>query len=154
LDDLALLRRLVAGADTVFHLAAAQHESHVGPDYFRAVNVRGTRNLLDACEGSGVKRFVYGSTIGVYGSARDGGRLDETSALRPANIYGVTKLEAEREVANHSDQLGWTIVRISETYGPGDGRLAKLFRIVNSSIVPIIGSGLNEHHPVYIDDLV
>ena len=153
LDDRPLLRRLVASADTVFHLAAAQHESNVGARYFRAVNVDGTRNLLDACEEAGVKRFVYGSTIGVYGSARDG-RLDETSATRPENIYAQTKLEAEREVARRGGRLGWTIVRISETYGPGDGRLAKLFRLVDSSIVPIIGGGRNEHHPVYVDDLV
>lgn len=153
LDDKPLLCRLASDVDTVFHLAAAQHESNAGAGYFRAVNVDGTRNLLDACEEAGVKRFVYGSTIGVYGSARNG-RLDETSATHPENIYGVTKLEAEREVARRGERLGWTIVRISETYGPGDGRLAKLFRLVDSSIVPIIGSGTNEHHPVYVDDLV
>ena len=152
LDDGALLRSLTRGVDTVFHLAAAQHESNAGARYFRAVNVEGTRNLLDACEEAGVRRFVYGSTIGVYGSARNG-RLDETSATRPENIYGLTKLEAEREVARRG-ALGWTIVRISETYGPGDRRLAKLFRLVDTSIVPIIGSGTNEHHPVYVDDLV
>src|SRR5690606_22478124 len=102
LDDLPLLRRLVASTDTVFHLAAAQHESNVGARYFRAVNVDGTRNLLDACEEAGVRRFVYGSTIGVYGSARDG-CLDESSATRPENIYGQTKLEAEREVVRRGD---------------------------------------------------
>lgn len=153
LDDLVLLRRLAARADIVFHLAAAQHEANVGADYFRTVNVQGTRNLLDACEAAGVQRFVYGSTIGVYGSARNG-RLDETSATQPENIYGVTKLEAERVVTERRGRLSWTIVRISETYGPGDGRLAKLFRLVDTGVVPIIGSGTNEHHPVYVDDLV
>ncbi len=153
LDDLPLLRRLAESADTVFHLAAAQHESNFGIDYFRAVNVCGTRNLLDACEEAGVERFVYGSTIGVYGSARNG-HLDESSAPRPENVYGLTKLEAERAVAARGDRLKWTIVRISETYGPGDGRLVKLFRLVDTGVVPIIGSGTNEHHPVYIDDLV
>lgn len=153
LDDVDLLRRLADSVDTVFHLAAAQHESNVGAAYFRSVNVRGTRNLLDACEGAGVERFVYGSTIGVYGSARDG-RLDETSAPRPENIYSLTKLEAERAVVERGERLKWTVVRISETYGPGDCRLAKLFKLVDSGVVPIIGSGKNEHHPVYIDDLV
>src|SRR5690606_40266646 len=137
---LPLLRRLDESADTVFHLAAAQHESNFGIDYFRAVNVCGTRNLLDACEEAGVERFVYGSTIGVYGSARNG-HLDESSAPRPENVYGLTKLEAERAVAARGDRLKWTIVRISETYGPGDGRLVKLFRLVDTGVVPIIGSG-------------
>ncbi|MFO7287559.1 MAG: NAD-dependent epimerase/dehydratase family protein, partial [Gammaproteobacteria bacterium] len=153
LDDIPLLRGLAQSADTVFHLAAAQHETNAGIEYFRSVNVRGTRNLLDVCEEAGVERFVYGSTIGVYGSARNG-RLDETSDTRPENVYGQSKLEAERTVIDRGERLKWTIVRISETYGPGDGRLMKLFRLADTGVVPIIGSGTNEHHPVYVDDLV
>src|SRR5690606_40127580 len=58
LDDRPLLRRLVASADTVFHLAAAQHESNVGARYFRAVNVDGTRNLRDAWDAAWMQRIV------------------------------------------------------------------------------------------------
>jgi nucleoside-diphosphate-sugar epimerase len=151
--DRALLSRLVAGVDTVFHLAAAQHESNVGEDYFRAINVEGTRNLLEAGVGAGVRRYVHGSTIGVYGSGR-GGTLDEESAPRPENMYGITKLEAEAVVRSYGDRLPFTIVRISETYGPGDGRLLKLFKLVNDGVVPLIGGGRNEHQPVFVDDLV
>lgn len=153
LDDTELLRRLADNAETVFHLAAAQHESHVSPQYFHAVNVAGTRNMLDACAKAGVRRFIYGSSIGVYGSARSG-RLDERSATHPENPYGVTKLEAERAVTEGEGRVPWTVIRISETYGPGDGRLAKLFRLVDRSVVPIIGGGRNEHQPVYVDDLI
>lgn len=153
LDDIPLLRGLAQSADTVFHLAAAQHETNAGIEYFRSVNVRGTRNLLDVCEEAGVERFVYGSTIGVYGSARNG-RLDENSDTKPENVYGQSKLEAERTVIDRGERLKWTIVRISETYGPGDGRLMKLFKLADTGVVPIIGSGTNEHHPVYVDDLV
>ncbi|HEX5420427.1 MAG TPA: NAD(P)-dependent oxidoreductase [Gammaproteobacteria bacterium] len=151
--DSALLRRLVQGVDTVFHLAAAQHESNVGDGYFRAVNVDGTRNLLEACAAAEVRRFVHGSTIGVYGSARNG-QLDEETQPHPENIYGVTKLAAEKVVAAFNERLPCTVVRISETYGPGDGRLIKLFKLVNEGVVPVIGSGRNEHQPVYVDDLV
>jgi nucleoside-diphosphate-sugar epimerase len=151
--DAALLARLVTGVDTVFHLAAAQHESNVGEDYFRAINVEGTRNLLEACTAANVRRYVHGSTIGVYGSAR-GGTLDEESTPRPENIYGVTKLEAESVVRTYANRLPFTIVRISETYGPGDGRLLKLFKLVNDGVVPLIGGGRNEHQPVFVDDLV
>ncbi len=151
--DRGLLASLVHGVDTVFHLAAAQHESNVDDAYFYAVNVEGTRNLLEACAEADVRRFVHGSTIGVYGSARQG-RLDEQTTPRPENIYGVTKLAAERVVASFGDRLPFTIVRISETYGPGDGRLVKLFKLVNEGVVPLIGGGRNEHQPVYVDDLV
>lgn len=152
LADEALLARLAAGTDAIFHLAAAQHESNVPDEYFRDVNVEGTRKLVAAANAAGTGRFVYGSTIGVYGRGRDA-ELTETSETRPENIYGRTKLEAESVVRSLAT-VPWTIVRISETYGPGDGRLVKLFKLVNDGVVPIIGDGRNEHHPVFVDDLV
>ena len=108
LDDKVGLAKALAGCEVVYHLAAAQHEANVPDEYFRQVNVEGTRNMLDASIEAGVKRFVHGSTIGIYGSALDG-EIDENSPAHPANIYGVTKLEGEsrigirRPLARHSD---------------------------------------------------
>ena len=153
LDDRELLAELVADRDIVFHLAAAQHESHLPDSHFYAVNVQGTRNLLEACVASGTPRFVHGSTIGVYGSARNA-PLDERSATHPDNIYAVTKLAAESVVQSFSSRLPVTIIRISETYGPGDHRLLKLFRAVARGTFPMIGGGRNEHQPIYVDDLI
>ena len=63
---------LVADIDIVYHLAAAQHEANVPDQVFRDVNVTGTRNILEAGLNAGVKRFIHGSTIGVYGFALEG----------------------------------------------------------------------------------
>lgn len=154
IDDDALLGRLVARADAVFHLAAAQHESHAPEAHFFAVNAGGTRRLLEHCAAANVERFVYGSTVGVFGSARNGA-LDETSPTLPDNAYTRSKLEAERIVRAAAARQPATILRIAETYGPGDGRLAKLFKAVDRGRpVPMIGGGTNEHHPVHVDDLV
>jgi nucleoside-diphosphate-sugar epimerase len=146
------VRDSVKDVDVVFHLAAAQHESNVPDQYFWDVNVNGTKNLLDACVAAQVKRFVYGSTVGVYGSGA-AGVLDEETPACPDNIYGVTKLAAERLVQSYMDQLSLVIIRISETYGPGDRRLLKLFRAVGDRTFFMIGDGNNLHHPIYIDDL-
>lgn len=139
-------------SDVVYHLAAAQHEANVPDQHFRDVNVEGTRRLLDVCAESRVQRFVHGSTIGVYGSLE--GVIDETSPENPDNIYGTTKLEGERVALSYRDQLPVTVIRISETYGPGDRRLLKLFRAINKNMFFLIGNGKNLHHLVYIDDLV
>ena len=143
---------LVGGCDAVIHLAAAQHEGNVPDAYFRDVNVGGTRALIDAAVRSGVRRFVYGSTIGVYGSARDG-ELDENSPARPENIYGVTKYEAEQEAERHASRIEVCIARISETFGPGDFRLLKLFKAINSGAFMMLGSGSNVRQVIYVDDL-
>ena len=141
------------GVDLVYHFAAAQHEANVPDQLFYDVNVTGTQNLLDASVQAGVKRFVHGSTIGVYGSAISG-TIDEQSPLAPDNIYGITKLEGEQLVLSYQDKLPAVVIRISETYGPGDRRLLKLFKGVQKGVFFVIGNGRNLHHLVYIDDLI
>ncbi|MEK0085041.1 NAD-dependent epimerase/dehydratase family protein [Benzoatithermus flavus] len=139
------------GVDAVIHLAAAQHEMNVPDDYFFSVNVDGTAALLEASRQAGVGRFVYGSTIGVYG--RRQGRLDETTPPAPDNIYGRTKLKAEELVLSRKGELPVVAVRISETYGPGDRRLLKLFRAIRKGTFLNVGDGRNLHHPIFVDDL-
>ena len=151
--DKDIAERAVKDADVVFHLAAAQHEANVPDEYFRNINVEGTRTVIEACIREGVGRFVYGGTIGVYGSALDG-EIDEESPQRPENIYGVTKAEAEKLVAEYADKMPVSIVRISETYGPGDRRLLKLFKAIDSGMFFMIGPGENKHQLIYVDDLI
>lgn len=153
LQDPEFARRIVAGRDTVIHLAAAQHETGVPDSHFEAVNVTGTQNLLAASREAGVRRFVYGSTIGIYGSAAEG-KLDESSPPNPDNIYGRTKLAAERVVREQAGDVETCIVRISETYGPGDFRLLKLFRAIDRGKFLMIGRGDNLRQAMHVDDLV
>jgi dihydroflavonol-4-reductase len=152
LEDVPRIRDAMAGHTAVIHLAAAQHEAEAPERYFRKVNVEGTRSLLTMAAEEGVQRFVHGSTIGVYGDARRG-VLDELSPLSPDNPYGRTKAEAERVVKEFADRLEVTIVRISETYGPSDLRLLKLFRAIKRGRYVTLGSGLNERQLIYVEDL-
>ena len=152
LEDSTVIAREMQGQDVVIHLAAAQHEAEQPESYFHRVNVEGTRSLLDHAARAGVRRFVHGSTIGVYGSAASGS-LDEESPLAPDNPYGRTKAAAEQVVRQFPSSMEWVIVRISETYGPADMRLLKLFRGVKKGRFPIIGDGQNLHQLIYVDDL-
>lgn len=145
--------KICSGIDWVFHLAAAQHEADVPDQHFRDVNVSGTKNLLDGSVEAGVRRFVYSSTIGVYGESL-GGNIDESFPLKPKNIYGLTKLEAEKLVQSYISKLPTVILRISETYGPGDRRLLKLFKAIKKNVFFMIGRGDNLHHLIFIDDLI
>jgi nucleoside-diphosphate-sugar epimerase len=153
LQEPGFARRIAQGCDAVVHLAAAQHEANVADEYFFDVNVNGTRTLLDAAKLAGARRFVYGSTIGVYGEY-SGRPLDESTPPHPLNVYGRSKLRAEELVGSYSHALEICIVRISETYGPGDFRLLKLFRAVDRGRFFIIGTGLNQRQAIYADDLV
>ena len=151
-DDKESINNLLKGIDIVFHLAAAQHEMNIPDKVFWDVNVEGTRNLLDASVQNGIKRFVHGSTIGVYGVLD--GKIDENSPCKPDNIYGKTKLEGEKLVLSYKEKLPVSVVRIPETYGPGDRRLLKLFKAVQKKVFALIGKGQNLHHLIYVEDLV
>jgi dihydroflavonol-4-reductase len=152
LEDAPRIRDSLGGHNAIIHLAAAQHEAEAPESHFRKVNVEGTRSLITLAAEEGVQRFVHGSTIGVYGDMRRG-VLDELSPLSPDNPYGRTKAEAERVVKEFADRLEVTIVRISETYGPSDLRLLKLFRAIKRGRYVTLGTGLNERQLIYVEDL-
>jgi nucleoside-diphosphate-sugar epimerase len=150
--DKKIMSDLAQDIDVVYHLAAAQHEANVPDQLFWDVNVTGTKTILEACANAGVKRFVHGSTIGVYGNLE--GVIHENSECKPDNIYGSTKLEGEKCVLSFKEKLPVVIIRISETYGPGDRRLLKLFKAIKKTFFFMIGNGKNLHHLIYVDDLI
>jgi|RhiMethySRZTD1v2_1073278.scaffolds.fasta_scaffold08697_6 nucleoside-diphosphate-sugar epimerase len=153
LHDVGFVRRLVRDRTVVIHLAAAQHESHMPAAYFRSVNVDVVRQLLQECRAAAIRRFVYGSTMGVYGDASEQ-QLDEQSEVRPENPYQETKLEAEALVRAREYDFDTSIVRIAETYGPGDWRLLKLFRAIERGHFFMIGRGSNRRQCIHVNDLV
>jgi GDP-4-dehydro-6-deoxy-D-mannose reductase len=124
-DRDAVARRIRAEApDAVYHLAA---RSHVGASWtdgerLHAVNVDGTRAVVDACVAASVPRVL------VVGSAEQYGAVDpalvpvrETTPCRPLSPYGRTKVEAEEvALAAHRDHgVGVVCTRAFNHTGPG-----------------------------------
>jgi nucleoside-diphosphate-sugar epimerase len=155
ITDEALCRRAVQGATHVFHLAVAMREGGKRDDFFESVNLEGTRRLLEASVAEGVQRFVYCSTIGIFGH-RVPGVTTEATPLAPGNIYERTKVSAEalvREVGAGRG-LPYVILRPADVYGPRDQRLLKLFAGVNRGRFPLFGRGDGRRHMIYVDDVV
>jgi dTDP-4-dehydrorhamnose reductase len=99
------------GFDAVIHCAALARVAvcERDPDQARRVNVDGTRNLVAAAASARRPiRFLHISTDGVYDSVSGNHREDDEP--RPYNVYGATKLEAERAVATLA---GHCIIRTS-----------------------------------------
>ncbi len=151
-DDAAELDAAVADIEVVIHLAAAQHEADQPDSFFRKVNVDGSLAVFRAARRAGVRRFVYGSTIGVYGQGA-AATLDETSKPDPDNAYGRSKLEAESALLAEAAPPELVICRIGEAYGPGDGRLVKIFKAVKKGLPCRVGKGANLHQPIHVEDL-
>jgi nucleoside-diphosphate-sugar epimerase len=155
ITDRDLCRRAAQGATHIFHLAVAMREGGKRDEFFESINLDGTRHLLEAASGERVERFIYCSTIGIYGH-RAPGITREDSPLAPGNIYERTKVSAERLVRDFADHCGLAtvVLRPADVYGPRDQRLLKLFQGVSRGRFPLFGSGEGRRHMVYVDDVV
>lgn len=143
------------GIGVVFHLASAHLEVKEGEDYFRQVNVDGTRNLLEAAAAAGVRRVVHVSTVGVYGQMDDV-RFDESSPTEPTIPYERTKLEGERAAHAVAEATGIQLVvlRPSWVFGPDCARTQKIFRAIRKRRFPRIGPCRAGRDGIFIDDAV
>jgi nucleoside-diphosphate-sugar epimerase len=155
ITDAELCRRAARGATHIFHLAVAMREGGKSDEFFESINLDGTRYLLEAASVQRVERFVYCSTIGIYGH-RAPGITREDSPLAPGNIYERTKVSAEKLVREFAEKcaLPATVLRPADVYGPRDQRLLKLFKGVSTGRFPLFGSGEGRRHMVYVDDVV
>lgn len=101
----AALRHALGGADVVIHLAWAWQPSH-DPDRLDAVNVDGTRRVLEAAAATGARHVVLASSAGVYAPSRDPLARDESWPATGIDgvLHSQQKLAGERLL----DQLAET----------------------------------------------
>jgi dihydroflavonol-4-reductase len=153
--DADTVRRALEGFTHIYHLAVAMREGGESDSYFERINLDGTRNVLDAAIANRVERFIFCSTIGIFGH-RAPGITDESSRLAPDNIYERSKMLAEAMVRRYIGERGLkaVILRPADVYGPRDNRLLKLFRAVCAGKFPLFGDGSGRRHMVYVDDVV
>jgi NADH dehydrogenase len=136
-SDTTVLRAACVGADAVIHLVAIIRGSRGD---FERVMEHGTRNLVAAAEGAGVRRFVLVSALG----------LDERS--RDAVPYFTAKWEMERAV--RSSSLDYVVFRPSFVFGTGGGVLPTFVRVARlGPVTPIVGDGAARLQPIWVDDV-
>lgn len=154
ITDARAVESAVKGTDIVFHLAAKLHISDPGPELaaeYNRVNVDGTATLVRASTMLGVPRFVYFSTINVYGRGLPGSLYTETSPTNPDTIYSQTKREAETIVL--TEHAGGTILRLAAVYGPRmKGNYRLLFTALRRGAAVMVGDGKNRRTLIYVDD--
>ncbi len=87
---------IIAGADTVFHLAALPRVQYSieYPRESNEVNVTGTLNVLTAAKEGGVRRVVYSASSSAYGN-QEHLPLTETTPIDPLSPYGLQKYIGE-----------------------------------------------------------
>lgn len=125
---------------------------------YQRVNVEGTLNLARQAAASGVKRFIFISSIKVNGEQTLLGRpFNVHDAPDPADLYALSKWEAEVALNELADKSGMelVIIRPPLIYGPGvKGNFARIISLIKSGAPLPLGAIYNKRSLVGVDNLV
>ena len=109
--------------EAIYHLAAqsAGESAYDDPKYDILSNSYGTWMMANYCKEKSIKRFIYTSTVAVYGSEGNEG-FEESSPIKPDSIYGVSKYSGELFIKQllNGTKTKYTMFRIFNGYGPGE----------------------------------
>lgn len=140
LSDRAALARAAGECQAVIHLVGIILARPLRGQTFQRVHIAGTRNVIDAAQGAGIRRYVHMSALGT--------RADAVSA------YHRTKWAAEELVRGSG--LDWTIFRPSLIHG-ADGEFMRLMKAFTCGLVPPVvpyfGTGQGTLQPVSVKDV-
>ncbi|HEY7535708.1 MAG TPA: NAD-dependent epimerase/dehydratase family protein [Thermodesulfobacteriota bacterium] len=155
INDLQSIERAVKGCHQVYHLAAKTSRSNCSKKEYYSVNVDGTKKVASVALKAGVDRFIYCSTVGVYGNTSNT-LVNEDTETNPNSTYSNTKLLGEKAaiISHRRDGLPVVIARISTVLGPRSTNWLKWVQDISKNSFRMVGSGENRIHMVYISDLI
>jgi UDP-glucose 4-epimerase len=162
LTDSETVREALDGCSAIFHLAAMADVNQVVTDPVRtdAVNTRGTFTLLEGAREAGLERFLYASTVWVYGNAPGPVPHDEdTPLILPPHLYTATKLAGEMYCRAYETlySVPATILRFGIPYGPRARPAAVvpafILKAQRGEPLTVAGDGSQTRQFVYVEDL-
>jgi nucleoside-diphosphate-sugar epimerase len=152
--------RALAGVQTIFHLAGRAHileETSADPlAEFLRVNADGAAHLARQAAAAGVRRFVFASSIKVFGESSGERPFRPEDAPAPVDPYGVSKQRAEEMLRGIASESGMevVIVRPPLVYGPGVGaNFLRLLRLVDRGVPLPLGGIPNRRSLVSVWNL-
>ncbi|BCA54203.1 putative NAD-dependent epimerase/dehydratase [Nitrospira sp. KM1] len=129
------------GCETVIHLAGKAHafdDRGVSEEDYQSINVEGTQRVLAGAREGGARRFVFASSVKVFGETT-GTCVNEEAPAAPATPYARSKWAAEQAVSSYGSSSGMTTVslRLPMVYGPTQkGNLFRMIAAIDAGRFP------------------
>jgi nucleoside-diphosphate-sugar epimerase len=144
--------------DWVVHLAGIYSFWEPDKSIYRKVNVEGTRNVMECCLETGIKKVIYTSTVGVWGKPAQI-PFNEETPVGPKRFceYGRTKYEGELIAWEMHKKRGLPLVVIypAAVLGRGDNRATgRYFKMIFEGKLPFIVFPHSKLSFVYVEDVV
>lgn len=145
--------------DVVIHLAGRAHVVDVDPtDTYQAyseINIDATKGLAHQAAASGVKRFIFVSSVGVNGNQSDVA-FSEQHPPDPKEYYAMSKRTAEVELMSVAKKTELEVVIIRPPLVYGRGVKANFKKLINLSQLKMLPFGLinNRRSLIYVENLV
>jgi UDP-glucose 4-epimerase len=141
--------------DVVFHCAAILAHVCKDPDFLWSSNVDGTRAIAEQAKRSRVSKVIYTSSNCLWGERLEG-PVREEDEPRPAELYGESKWQGEKILAEYSDSFHAITLRCPTIIDAGRlGLLSILFEFISEGRkVWVVGDGGNRYQFIYAQDLI
>jgi nucleoside-diphosphate-sugar epimerase len=156
ITDAESARAAAMGCDAVFHLAAALAQFEPDEERMHQVNLTGTGNLLSAALDHQVRKFIFMSSVEVYGIEAPV-PCREDAPLNPVSRYGLDKVEGEDLCREYLDKgMDITVFRPPTINGPGQNEpflLAQIKAISNGKATILPGGGRTRLQMVDVRDV-
>lgn len=150
----------LGGIDCVVHLAARTHvieeRAKDSLAQYRRINAEATRNLAEQAAASGVRRFVFLSSIKVNGESTPGLPFTDSDVPTPEDAYGISKHEAEQALLSIAEHSGMeaVILRPPLVYGPGvKGNFLRLLQLIGHGVPLPLASIRNQRSLIHVSNL-
>lgn len=146
------------GIEVIYHLAGTVHRPNLtDPQVYKASIEDATNKLALEASKAGVKKFIYFSSLHVYGMDVDLDIITESTPKNPHTPYGRAKLAAENKLQNLADKSSMEVIIIRPplVYGKGvKGNFAQLIKLVNLMPILPFGCATQKRSFIGIDNLV
>ena len=157
LFDIQSLENAVQGVNVVIHFAAYFDFYPSDEDFQFKVNVEGTTNLMNACVGADVERFIYCSTTETMGPIRFPPGTEDTE-LRPSSNYGESKIQTENAIRTITDDTGLPHIILRPTGVVGEGDFYVMYQVAQElyygKVLALPRDLSSQFMYTYVDDVI
>lgn len=134
-DTKSLTKIMFSDIDVIIHTAALVHNIRANKNAHRTLNFEATKLLFKACQEAEVSKFIFISTVSVYGAFSSKKPISIHTQTSPVTPYSIAKLDTEKFLLGSNNSTAISVIRLPLVYGDNaPGNYGALERLAKSRL--------------------